>query len=116
MQPRRLPYSLLLPLLLLALSACATLGIEAPKDVPDRVAYVTSGTDAVVVSATNALNAHTISSGDAQYISTAGKQLSALVAAASSDPDPKSAAGRLALAEGVLHQLQAYLATKQVKP
>jgi len=101
--------------MLMILSACGTLGLEQPKDLPDRIAYVTSGADAVVVSATNALNAHTISSGDAQYISTAGKQLSALLAAAAADPDPKSAAGRLALAEGVLKQLQAYLATKQVK-
>lgn len=103
-------------LLLILLTACATLGLEAPKDTPDRIAYVTTGADAVVVSATNALNAHAISSVDAQFVSTSGRQLSALAAAASTDPDPKSAAGRLALAEGVLRQLQAYLATKQVKP
>ena len=105
----------MLPLLLLLLSGCASLGLEAPKDIPDRIAYVTSGADAVVVSATNALNAHSISSTDAQFVSTTGKQISALLAAAGSDPDPKSAAGRLALAEGVLKQLQQYLASKQVK-
>jgi hypothetical protein len=105
----------LLPALLLILTACAALGLEEPRDLPDRIAYVTSGADAVVVSATNALNAHAISSGDAQYVSTAGRQLSALAAAAAADPDPKSAEGRLALAEGVLRQLKAYLATKQVK-
>lgn len=104
-----------LPLMLIVLSACANLGLEAPRDLPDRIAYVTSGADAVVVSATNALNAHTISSTDAQYISTAGKQLSALAAAAASDPDPKSAEGRLVLAESILKQLQSYLANKQVK-
>lgn len=100
---------------MLALSACQTLGLEAPRDLPGRIAYVTAGADAVVVSATNALNARAISSADAQFISTSGRQLSALIAAASSDPDPKSAEGRLALAEGVLRQLQAYLAAKQVK-
>lgn len=110
--PRR-PFSLLLPFLLLALNACASLGIEAPKDLPDRIAYVTAGADAVVVSATNALNAHSISSADAQFVSTAGQQISTLAVAAASDPDPKSAAGRLALAEGVLKQLQAYLAAHQ---
>lgn len=114
--PQR-PYSLLLPLLLLALSACATLGIEAPKDIPDRIAYVTSGADAVVVSATNALNAHAISSSDAQYVSAAGRQLSALAEAASTETDPRAAQDRLALAEGVLKQLQVYVATHQkVKP
>jgi len=99
----------------MCLSACATLGLEAPRDLQDRIAYVTAGADAVVVSTTNALNAQAISSADAQYISTAGRQLSALVAAAASDPDPKSAEGRLALAEGVLRQLQTYLATKKVQ-
>jgi|KBSSwiStaDraftv2_1062776.scaffolds.fasta_scaffold451009_3 hypothetical protein len=102
-------------LLLVLLSACATFGYEQPRSLPDRIAYVTSGADAVVVSTTNALNAHVISSTDAQFVSTTGKQLSLLVQAASTDPDPKSAEGRLALAESVLRQLQSYLASKQVK-
>jgi hypothetical protein len=91
------------------------LGYEAPQSLPDRIAYVTTGADAVVVSATNALTAHSISSADAQFVSTSGRSLSALVSAASTDPDPKSAEGRLALAEGILKQLQQYLAAKQVK-
>lgn len=115
--PRRLPQFSLLPLLLLVLSGCTLLGYEAPQNLPDRIAYVTTGADAVVVSATDALSAHTISSTDAQFVSTSGRQLSALASAAASDPDPKSAAGRLALAESVLKQLQAYVATHQkVKP
>ena len=89
---------------------------RAPRDLPDRIAYVTTGADAVVVSATNALHARAISSDDAQYISTAGRQLSLLVAAASSDPDPRSAEGRLALAEGILRQLQQYVASHQKVP
>lgn len=108
------PYRLsLFPLLLFLLAACQTLGIEAPKNVPDRIAYVTSGADALVVSTTNALAAHTISSGDAQYVSTAGRGLSGLAAAAAADPDPTSAANRLALAENILKQLQTYVATHQ---
>ena len=93
------------------LVACETLGLATPKDVPDRIAYVTTGADAVVVAATNALTAHTISSADAQFVSTSGHQLSLLAAAAGADPDPTSAEGRLALAEGVLKQLQTYVAT-----
>jgi len=101
-----------LPLLLL-LSACASLGLEAPRDLPDRIAYTTAGADALVVSTTNALAAHSISSADAQFVSTTGRQLSALLAAIESDPDPKSAEGRLKLAESILKQLQAYIASHQ---
>jgi len=102
-----------LPFLLLALSACASLGIETPQNTPDRIAYVTSGADALVVSTTNALAAHTISSADAQYVSTAGRGLSGLAAAAAADPDPTSASNRLALAENILKQLQQYVANHQ---
>jgi len=99
------------------LSACQTLGIEQARDTPDRIAYVTAGADALVVSTTNALATRSISSADAKYVSTSGHALSELVAAVSTDPDPKSAEGRLALAEGVLRQLQQYVATHQkVKP
>jgi hypothetical protein len=114
LRPRQ-PYSLLLPLLLLVLSACTTLGLEPAQSLQDRVAYVTSGADALVVTATNELAAHSISSADAQYVSTAGRQLSPLLAAVVSDPDPKSAEGRLQLAESTLKQLQAYVASHQRK-
>lgn len=109
MRPRYAAYAFLLVLL----SACATFGLDPPKNLQERIAYVTAGADAVVVSATNALTAHTISSADAQFVSTSGHALSGLVAAASTDPDPKSAEGRLALAESVLKQLQAYVAAHQ---
>jgi hypothetical protein len=97
----------------IALSACASLGLDPPRNLQERIAYVTAGADAVVVSATNALTAHTISSDDAQFVSTSGHALSDLVEASSLDPDPKSAEGRLALAESVLKQLQAYVAAHQ---
>ncbi len=106
-------FSAMLCLALLTLGACTTLGLETPRDLPERVAYVTAGTDAVVVAAVHAVGAGSLSSADAQYISTAGRQLSALIAAAASDPDPRSAEGRLALAEGILKQLQAYVASHQ---
>lgn len=99
--------------LLVTLSACATLGLEPPKSLPDRVAYVTAGADALVVSTKDALAAHSISSADAQYVSTTGRQLSPLLAAVTSDPDPQSAEGRLELAENILKQLQAYVASHQ---
>lgn len=99
------------------LSACASLGLDPPKNLQERIAYVTAGADAVVVSTTNALASHSISSADAQFVSTSGHALSGLVATASSDPDPKSAEARLALAENILRQLQAYVAAhERVQP
>ena len=98
---------------LVLLTACASLGLEPPKSLQDRVAYVTSGADALVVTATNELAAHSISSADAQYVSAAGRQLSPLLAAVVSDPDPRSAEGRLVLAENTLKELQAYIASHQ---
>lgn len=103
----------LLPCLLFCLAACQTLGLEPASSLQDKVAYVTTGADALVVSTTNALAAHTISSADAQYVSTAGRSLSELLVAVVADPDPKSAEGRLALAEGILKQLQTYVAAHQ---
>lgn len=113
MRPRNTAYATFYAALLVLLSACASLGLEPAQSLQDRVAYVTSGADALVVTATNELAAHTISSADAQYVSTAGRQLSPLLAAVTSDPDPKSAEGRLELAENLLKQLQAYVASHQ---
>lgn len=104
---------LFLPLLLVALSACQALDLEAPTSTSDRAAYVISGADGVVMSATNALNAHQISSADAEYVSTTGHSLSSLVGAVATDPDPKSADARLVLAENSLKLLRDYLATHQ---
>lgn len=110
---RRIAYPAFWAVLLMMLSACASLGFEPPQSLQDRVAYVTSGADALVVTTTNALAAHSISSADAQYVSTSGRQLSPLLAAVTSDPDPRSAEGRLELAESVLKELQAYVASHQ---
>lgn len=97
------------------LAGCATLGIEAPKTLPDRIAYATSTADGLVVSTTNALNAHTIGSADAAYVSRTAKETSLLLGAATTDSDPKSAEGRVQLAESVLRNLQSYLAAKGAK-
>lgn len=107
-----------LPFLLLLLSACQTLGLEKPTEFPDRVAYAYSLTDGAVRTATNALDAKTISSADAKYVREAAVSTRTLIGAAEAafgEGDIQSAEGRLALAEGVLRQLQQYLASKGVR-
>lgn len=109
--PRKPLYAAFCAALLITLTACASLGLETPKTLNERMAYVQSSADGLVVATTNALNAHTISSKDAEYVSASAKQLQGLVSAVSSDPDPATAEGRLKLAEGVLIQLQTYVAS-----
>jgi hypothetical protein len=107
----------ILPLLLI-LSACQTLGLETPESFSDRVAYAYANADGAVRATTNALNAQTISSTDAKYVRDAAVSSRALVDAAMNAHgagDVSTAEGRLALAEGVLKQLQTYVA-KGVKP
>jgi hypothetical protein len=106
-----------LPLLLI-LAACATLGLEQPKEFPDRVAYAYSLADGTVSATTNALNAKAIKSADAKYVREAATSARTLIVAAEAafgEGDIQTAEGRLALAEGVLKQLQAYVASKGVK-
>lgn len=112
---RKTAYAAFWAALLVTLGACASLGVEAPKTLNERVAYVESSADALVVTTTNALNAHTISSKDAQFVADSAKQLQLLSAAVTSDPDPASAEGRLKLAEGILRQIQTYVAAHQGK-
>jgi hypothetical protein len=107
-----------LPFLLILLSACQTLGLEKPTEFPDRVAYAYALADGAVTTATNALNAKAISSSDAKYVREAAVSTRTLIVAAEAafgEGDVQSAEGRLALAEGVLRQLQTYLASKGVK-
>jgi len=100
------------------LAACATLGLEQPTEFPDRVAYAYAGADGVVKTATNALNAKAISIDDAKYVREAAVSTRTLLVAAETAfgaGDIATAESRLALAEGVLRQLQTY-AAKGVKP
>lgn len=100
------------------LSGCAPLGLEQPTSFPDRVAYAYSNVDGAVKTATVALDAKAISSADAKYVREAAVSTRTLIVAAEAafgEGDIKTAEGRLALAEGVLKQLQSYVASKGVK-
>ena len=108
----------LLPFLLLVLSACATFGIEQPQTFGDRAALVYAGVDGVVKASTNALNAHTISSNDAEYVRNTAVTTRAFLTTAEATLASGDAAGaneRLAMAESVLKSLQTYLARKGAK-
>jgi hypothetical protein len=102
---------------MMILTSCAALGLEQPTSFQDRVAYAYSNIDGAVRTATNALNAKAISSAEAKYIRDTAMSTRTIIVGAETvfgEGDIKSAEGRLALAENVLRELQAYTA-KRVK-
>jgi hypothetical protein len=106
----------LLPVFLLILSACSTLGLEKAQGFTDRLAYANGQVTAVANSATTALSSGRISVEDAKFVSATAKEAGALLDAAqgaNEAGDPKSAQGRLLLALNVLDQLSTYLASKE---
>lgn len=101
--------------LLLILAACATLGLETPKTFNERVAYVHSGVNGVVAATTNSLNAKAIKSDDAEYVRDTAVRTRAFLGSAETAygaGDIATAEGRLALAEGVLRELQKHVGVK----
>jgi len=110
----RKPY--FLPILLVLLAGCAQLGLEAPKTFNERAAYVHSGINGVVVTATNSLNAGAIKSTDAEYVRDSAVRTRLFLTAAETaygEGDISTAEGRLALAEGVLRELQNHVGVKK---
>jgi hypothetical protein len=104
----------ILPLLLI-LAACAQFGLEAPKTFNERAAYVHSGVNGVVTAATNSLNAGAIKSDDAVYVRDTAVRTRTFLGAAETaygTGDASTAEGRLALAEGVLRELQKHVGVK----
>lgn len=106
-----------LPLLLLILSACSTLGVAPAETFAQRLAYAYSTHTAILATATNALNAGTIKSTDAQEVLKLADESRALLdgAKAVAATDPVVAGNKLALASGILTELQKYLQTRGVK-
>lgn len=98
------------------LVGCESLGFVQPKTYAERSRVTAAAATAVVVTVTNDLNAAIISSEDAQWVSNSAKELSKLLALADgamASGDMSAAEQRLALAEGLLRELQAYLAKKE---
>lgn len=109
---------LFLPLALMiaaALVACGTL-LVSPQSFSEKLALGYATHTAVLTAATNALNAHEISSADAEQvlkIATESRRVLDGAKLASEAGDVKTAEGRLALGMSVLVQLQAFLRERQ---
>lgn len=101
----------IIPLLYL-LTACASLGLAPASSFSDRLAYAYGTHSAVLVSATQSLDAGEIGSQDAsRVLKVADEARTALDAAklANGVGDTTTAEGRLQLATALLTNLQAYL-------
>jgi hypothetical protein len=100
---------------LLALTACAQLGLAPASSFSDRLAYAYGTHTAVLTSATHSLEAGEISSEDAtRVLKVADQARQALDAAklALTAGDTSTAEGRLQLAVALLGELQTYLRAK----
>lgn len=105
-----------LPFLLILLAGCAQLGLQAPQSFNERAAYVHSGINGVVTTATNSLNAGAIKSDDAEYVRDSAVRTRTFLSVAENaygEGDIATAEGRLVLAENVLRELQKHLGAKK---
>lgn len=102
---------------LLLLVGCASLGLEPPQDLGDRLAYAEGMNTALRDASTDALNHHEITSDDMQHVRDINKQAKALLSGARlvMDTDPKTAEERLLAATKLLTELQNYLRARGVK-
>ncbi len=104
--------SLIVPWLLIVLSACASLGLAPASTLEDRLAYAVSQNAAVRQAAANSLNAKEITLEDAQRVLAITDQVRLSLDAArmaSESGDPQTAEGRLQLATAILIEIQNYL-------
>lgn len=114
MIPKRLHW--FAPLLLMMLSACATLGLEQPRDFAERKAYADGQVTAFVNTARSAFAAGRLSEEDSREALKVAKEASALLDTAElayGAGDLAQAEDRLALAMAALSRLEAYLVQKE---
>lgn len=100
---------------LVALAGCESLGLAQPGGFNDRLAYATGVHTSVVQTATNALQAHEISSAQAdEILAIAEDSRHALDAAriAGQAGDMSTAEGRLQFTVAALTALQTFLRTR----
>lgn len=99
-------------LALLLCVGCSALGLQSAGSFNDRLAYAVSAETGIIEQTTAALNAGTISSADAQTISTAATNMSQVIASARTvmaAGNVDEANKKLALATSILAELQTYL-------
>ena len=104
-------------------TACAQVGLAPAQSISEQIGYGYSTVTATRITAVQALAAGTIKAADAQQVQNLADQARVLLdgaraalpapcpTAAPCAQDTSTAAGKLALATGVLTQLQAYLKT-----
>lgn len=100
------------------LTACAQFGLAPPQSFDQKLAYGYSTVATVRTSAAQALTAGVITVADAERALVVTDEARAgldAAGAASGAGDTTTAAGKLALATGLLAQLQQYLQSKGVK-
>jgi len=99
---------------LLALSACAQLGLSTPQSFDERLAQAYGAHTAVISATTTALTTGSISSTDAEHvqtIATTSRTLLDTAKAAETAGDTAGAQKNLVLAMSALQALQTYLNT-----
>lgn len=108
---------LLLPTLLVLLSACNSLGLQPAETVDQRIAYSYGVHTAVLQTATVLTKSGTLSKTDAEQVLVLADQSRTLLDAAKAveTTDAATASNKLALATSILTQLQTYLNSKGVK-
>jgi hypothetical protein len=113
--PRLRPQFSLLPLLLLVLSACATLGVPSATTFNQRALAAQTAATAAVSTSTVLLNAHKIGSADAENVQKQADLVKESVDVARSihATDPKGGETKLDSTVTILKALEAYLARKQ---
>ena len=95
--------------LFLILTACASLGVPAPKTFADKVSYANSTLTAVVNATSTSLEAGQLSVAEAKSVREIATQARALLDSARAASDANVANQNLTLAITVLEQLQTYL-------
>lgn len=101
-------------LMILMMVACAN-QLAVPKSFDQKVAYANGSLTAVLEATAASLDAHQISSDDARAVREMAKQASGFLDSAQQFGEGPKGTSQLALATGVLTQLQAYLNARSMK-
>jgi hypothetical protein len=107
-------------ILLVALSACQSLGLQNPETFREQLAYSYSQNAAFRLSTAQALKAGTLTKSDGQQVLTTTDTVrsaldEAKALSAKGGGDTSTALGKLQLAQGLLQTVQAFLASRGVK-
>lgn len=114
MKPRYAPFYCLV---LVLLTACASLGIVPAQSLDQRIAYAKGVDTAVLTASTAALRAQEITSGDHEHVIAIADQAKSVLDSAVllADTDPAAADSKLQLATSILTELQGYLNSRKGK-